>query len=296
MKVRELTADDLPAVAGLCQAELVLDPDAAAIPALLTGRPHTGLVAVGQCGIAGVGISSSGRVAGGGSQEGFLDLIVVRRADQRQGIARRLVGELERRLADDGCPRIRIEGHPPRFAWPGIDIHYTAAICMAEQLGYRRGSCEVNMDVDLATAPLDTEADTARLRALDVEVRRGGPADDGPLQASLAADWPPNWVVECTLALRNADGGLQLALQGSRYVGFCAYGVNRVREIGPVGTVPELRGLGVGRVLLRRCLAEQRDRGLATAEIGWVGPLAYYSRHVRATIGRAFWGYQKDLG
>lgn len=294
VELRELTADDLAAGAGLCEAELILDPDAGAIPALLTQRPHTGLVAVGESGIAGVAIGSS-RPSEDGPIEGFVDLLVVRRADQRQGIARRLVAELERRLAADGCRRIRIEGHPPRFAWPGIDIHYTAAICLAEDLGYRRGSCEVNMDVDLTAAPLDTTADTARLRARGIEVRRAGPADDGPLQASLAQTWSPSWVVECTLALRSPDGGLYVAVEGGRYAGFCAYGVNRTREIGPVGTDPALRHLGVGRVLLRSCLAEQRDRGLPAAEIGWVGPLSYFARTVNATIGRAFWLYQKDL-
>jgi mycothiol synthase len=267
VKLRELTADDLAVVAGLCEAELILDPDAGAIPALLMQRPHTGLVAAGESGIAGVAIGSS-RPTEDGAQEGFVDLLVVRRADQRQGIARQLVAELERRLAADGCGRVKIAGHPPRFAWPGIDIHYTAAICLAEDLGYRRGSCEVNMDIDLSTAPLDTAADAARLRAQGIEVRRAGPADDGPLQASLAQTWSPSWVE----------------------------GVNRVREIGPVGTDPELRHHGVGRVLLRSCLAEQRDRGLPAAEIGWVGPLSYFARTVGATIGRAFWLYQKDLG
>jgi hypothetical protein len=40
---------------------------------------------------------------------------------------------------------------------------------------------------------------------------------------------------------------------------------------------------------------EQRDRGLTTAELIWVGPLSYYARAVGATIGRAFWQYEKNL-
>jgi mycothiol synthase len=75
----------------------------------------------------------------------------------------------------------------------------------------------------------------------------------------------------------------------------CAYGVNRPHEVGPVGTSPQVRRLGIGEVLLKRCLAEQRDRGVTTAELVWAGPLSYFSRAVNATIGRAFWQYDKDL-
>jgi hypothetical protein len=59
---------------------------------------------------------------------------------------------MERQLAARGCGQIYLAGHGPYYAWPGIDIHYTAAICFAEDLGYRREGCEVNMNVDLRIA------------------------------------------------------------------------------------------------------------------------------------------------
>lgn len=294
MRVRAVAESDTAEIAALCSDELILDQDARTIPTLLLQRPNVCLVAVRESGIAGVCIGSRASVDSENS-DAFLDLFVVRRADQRQGIARQLVGDLERRLASEGCRRIRIAGNPPRFAWPGIDIHYTAAVCFAEDLGYRRGSCEVNMDVDLESAPLDTQADTERLQREGVQIRPANYNDDGPLQKFLASGWAPSWAAEVTLALRGRQGGLFVACQGSQYVGFCAYGVNRTREVGPIGTASRVRHLGVGRVLLRRCLAEQRDRGLTAAEIGWVGPLSFFARTVQAKIGRAFWLYQKDL-
>jgi ribosomal protein S18 acetylase RimI-like enzyme len=127
-------------------------------------------------------------------------------------------------------------------------------------------------------------------------VRRAGPADDGPLQDALATGWPATWATETLAALRSQHGGVHIAVQGQQYAGFCAYGVNRRREIGPIGTDPRLRHLGIGAILLRRCLAEQRERGLATSDIGWVGPLSFFSRTVNATISRAFWCYDKEIG
>jgi mycothiol synthase len=150
------------------------------------------------------------------------------------------------------------------------------------------------MDVDISRAPLDTSAAENRLQSQGIVIRPASGSDDGPMQASLGATWWPSWVNELTAALRSSEAHLQVAVRDKQYVGFCAYGLNRPQEVAPVGTAPELRKLGIGSVLLRRSLADQRDRGLTAAELVWVGPISYFSRTLHATIGRAFWIYTKD--
>jgi len=294
MNISEMSPHHLDDVASLCDRELVLDRDAGSIPGNLMQRPCIGLVAARDSRTVGACIGSSA-ADGDGPTEGFIDLVVVDRAEQRQGIGRQLLSEMERQLAVRGCERINLAGHGPHYAWPGVDIHYTAAICFGEDLGYRRQGCEVNMDVDLQQVPLDTGAAEEGLRSTGIEIRRANSADDGPLQQSLASTWQPSWVTEITAALRSSQAGLYVAVHDSRYVGFCAYGINRVHEVGPVGISPDLRKLGIGGVLLKRCLTDQRDRGLTAAELVWAGPLSYFSRTLHATIGRAFWQYEKNL-
>ncbi len=218
--------------------------------------------------------------------------------DQRPpapGIGQQLARVTERELSVRGCERIYLAGHGPYYAWPGIDIHYTAAVCFAGDLGYRRQGCEVNMDVDLQHTDLDTAGAEHALRSAGIAVRRASPADDGPLQESLRSTWQQLWITELTAALRSSQAGLYLAVQDGGYIGFCAYGINREHEVGPVGTSPDRRDLGIGGVLLKRCLGDQRDRGVTVAELVWAGPLSYFSRTLNATIGRAFWQYEKDL-
>jgi mycothiol synthase len=281
-------------VGRLCEQELTLDRSAGSIPRIVTRQPYLGLVAVQDSVTVGACIGSVA-ASGDGTAEGFIDLLVVGRAQQRHGIGRRLTGELERQLAARGCQRVDLSGSSPNNAWPGVDLHYTGAVCLAEDSGYQRQGCEVNMDVDLLRAPLDTRAAEERLASDGIKVRRAGSDDDGPLQESLAATWQASWIAEITEALRSSAAGLYVAVQSSRYVGFCCYGLNRGHEVGPIGTDPGVRGLGIGGVLLKRCLAEQRDRGIDAAELVWVGPLSYFARVVHATIGRAFWLYSKDL-
>jgi mycothiol synthase len=294
MTIGELASHQLGDVSRLCEQVLTLDRCAASIPRIVTRQPCLGLVAVRDSATVGACIGSVAE-DGDGNAGGFIDLLVVDRAQQRRGIGRQLAAEMERQLAARGCQQIGLAGGSPNYAWPGVDVHYTAAVCFAEDSGYQRQGCEVNMDVDLPGAPLDTRAAESGLASAGIEVRRADADDDGPLQESLGSTWQTDWIAEITEALRSSEAGLYVAVQGGRYVGFCCYGVNRVHEVGPIGTDPDVRRLGIGGVLLKRCLAEQRERGIAAAELVWVGPLSYFSRAVHATIGRVFWQYSKDL-
>ena len=69
----------------------------------------------------------------------------------------------------------------------------------------------------------------------------------------------------------------------------------QARLVRPDGDRAGRQELGLGRVLLRRCLADQRAAGQRTAQIGWVGPLRFYSRAVGARAERVFWLYGREL-
>jgi mycothiol synthase len=62
-----------------------------------------------------------------------------------------------------------------------------------------------------------------------------------------------------------------------------------------MGTTPPCRGLGIGRILLWRCLNDLRDAGHETAVIPWVGPIGFYSRHCDCVLERVFWRYRIAL-
>ena len=62
-----------------------------------------------------------------------------------------------------------------------------------------------------------------------------------------------------------------------------------------MGTDASARRLGIGSVLLRRCLADLAGEGRAGAEISWVGPVGFYARGVAARIDRVFWLFNREL-
>ncbi|MGN9839964.1 GNAT family N-acetyltransferase [Nonomuraea sp. H19] len=218
---------------------------------------------------------------------GHVDLLAVHPSAQGEGRGRALVRAAEEWLREQGARQARFAGNPPCYAWPGIDVRYTAAACLAESLGYEFYRGAWNMTVDLST-DLSVEDDLARLEEAGVAVRAAG-EDRERVAAFVAGHWNERWAWEAANA-----AGLHYAERDGKILAFAAWGA-RPAWFGPMGTAPDARGLGLGRVLLRRCLAEQRTAGQSTAQISWVGPLGFYSRAVGARAERVFWLYRRDL-
>ncbi|GAA3166791.1 hypothetical protein GCM10010486_36720 [Nonomuraea roseoviolacea subsp. carminata] len=289
IRVREgsaLGGEDLERAVRAAEAALTLDaPEAGALVRRLAAPPPDRVwgALVTDGGVVLASLSSREPTVG------HLDLLAVHPERQGRGLGRELVRAAEEWLRGRGATQVRLAGNPPCYAWPGVDVRYTAAACLAESLGYERYHVAWNMTAPLGPgADLSTEADEALLAGQGVAVRRAGD-DRDRVAAFVAEHWNERWAWEAANA-----AGLHYAERDGRVLAFAAWGA-RPAWFGPMGTAPEARGLGVGRVLLRRCLAEQRAAGQDTAEIGWVGPLRFYARAVGARAERVFWLYRRDL-
>ena len=322
--MRLATPDDLPALRALAAAALIHDSDAPAIVDLLWAAAADGcrIVAEGPgasdaSGTLDASAAFDSRVLGFDPRmlgfalgslrparddqptTGHIDLLIVAPEHRGRGIGRALLAEVEHRLIAAGATRLRIRGNPPNYAWPGIDVRYTPAVCLAESAGYQRLRDGANMVVELAAATRDgllaTDADERRLAEHGVEVRRAELEDEDSLRAWVESEFGGSWAAECGLALRNEPPTLHVATRDGAFLGFAAHAAQLVPVFGPMGTAQSARGLGIGAVLLRRCLADQRDAGVEVAEIGWAGPVRFYSRAVGARLGRVFWIYEKAV-
>ena len=310
--VRTAVPDDLPALRRLAAESLHWDADAAELVDLLWPTAETEFALVSEADGAPVGLAlgSLGPEPRdpAGARRGHVNLLAVSADARRQGHATALLRALEQRLGAIGAGDVLIGGATPRFAWPGIDVRYTAATCFAEARGYLRQRDAVNMTVELEAAAaaglLATEPAEKRLAGQRITVRRLAEADRVLITPWLAG-WGGTWRQETLATLdrvgegEHAAAGTYVAVlrdgtANAEYVGFASYGVNRRDWFGPMGTGDELRGLGIGGVLLRRCLSDMREAGrLRTAQIGWVGPVAFYARTVDAYIERVYWMYRK---
>jgi predicted N-acetyltransferase YhbS len=316
-RIAELTDEDLPAVVALCGRALDLPEDAAEAADIVrrlrerTGkdgpvpgpRRLAGFVALGGAEPGG-GERLIGVVLGSLSHRepsaGHVDLLAVDPAHRRRGVGRTLMARIEDTLAGMGAGDVVLAGNAPYYAWPGIDVRYTPAVCAALALGYQQDQPAWNMTADLtrpdAPGLRPTGPAERRLAAGGITVRRAAPADVPALVEFAQAHFDPGWAGEITDSVRRERAGCHVAVGGAgEILGFAAYGSSRPSWFGPMGTAPAVQGQGVGAVLLRRCLADQRAHGHDRVQIGWVGPTPFYSRTIGARIERVFFLYRKAL-
>ncbi|MEV6374705.1 GNAT family N-acetyltransferase [Micromonospora musae] len=303
--VVELTPDLAPAVVRLCEGALDLPEDAAEADAIVATlwlravaeRPGFALGAYRGSELVGALIGS---MAAADQRLGHVDLVAVTPEHRRRGVARALLAEAERRLAGLGAAEVLLAGNPPFYAWPGIDVRYTPAVCAASALGYQQDRTAWNMTADLSyddsPALRSTAAAERRLAGAGVTVREAGPGDLPALAELAEGTFGGSWAAELAGSVGRPGAGCHLAERDGAVIAFAAYGSSRPSWFGPMGTAPAAEGSGIGGVLLRRCLRDQRAAGHDSAQIGWVGPVPFYSRSAGARIERVFFLYRKRFG
>ncbi|WP_117209668.1 GNAT family N-acetyltransferase [Allorhizocola rhizosphaerae] len=258
--------------------------EAEAIVDILT-RATFGAVSEVDGKLQGVALASAGHKD---EAVAHLDLLLVDPAVRRQGIARGLLADVERQAKKRGLGTIKVAGNAPDYAWPGVDVHYTAAICALTAAGYTHERTAWNM-----TAQLPVKPRPARPAPEGVVIRRVAEADLELLLPMVHEQWGPAWTVEVERAF--SKGGVHAAFRGEHPIAFAAWGGCRPSWFGPMGTLPAASGTGLGSVLLRLCLDDQAALGLTSAQIGWVGPVPFYANAADAIIDRVFFLFTKQL-
>lgn len=300
MELRELTAADLPALHDLCRRGLRDEVAPEVLRRLLLAgpdsRPALQLALWDGPRLAGAAVGCL-RVDYEGRPVGGPQLLVIGPEQRGRGHGGRLLAELEARLVDAGAAELRVGWLAPNYLWPGLDPRDTAALCLVQRRGYARSGEAINMEVDLAARLWWSPEDDARLAARGWALRRGAPEDADTLGAWVRGRFSAGWEWETRLALAGSPPTAFLAERGGQIGGFACHSVSGLAgTFGPTGTAEELRGAGLGKALLLRCLADLRERGFARVEIGWVGPVGFYSRAAGAVVNRVFWSFTKAPG
>jgi len=227
---------------------------------------------------------------------GIIKLFGVSQAHRRKGVGTALFDEIESRLRSRGIREVAAEGLGPNYFLPGVELSHTETVCFLLGRGYQTDrKSRVDMEVDLERTDLDTSQAEERLRAEGILLRRAHPGEVPDVAQFALDNFSATWQGEVARSADLSPTPLFIALQGKRIIGFAAHDVGGTARFGPMGTLADLRGRGIGSALLKMCLRSIRDNGYDRAEIGWVGPIGFYARAVNARIHRVYWLFHKSL-
>lgn len=274
--------DDLVALAGVALPDEALgaddlelccfgDPDATARPAGLDD-PAVVLGDAGGHGAVAV-VLRPGTVP-----VGFVQLLVVDPGARRAGLGGALLDAAVEWAWSHGAGAVRLGGGAPFYLWPGVDVRWTAALCLAERAGFEPRGAELNMACSTRfRAPVPDGCLLAR------------PLDDAGAAAAVAmvGQQHPRWVPEVARALEQGTCVTVVDRATGRVVGVGCHSVSRAGWVGPMATDPGWRGRGVGSAALGGICADLMAAGYDTAEICWVGPVRFYAA-AGAAVSRVF--------
>jgi predicted GNAT family acetyltransferase len=110
-----------------------------------------------------------------------------------------------------------------------------------------------------------------------------------PPEKSFIKDWVnlhfgTYWSNEVDVAFSYLPVHCYIAQRGQEILGFACYEATAKNFFGPTGTVENLRGKGIGKVLLIKSLQALKEMGYAYAIIGGVGPAEFYKHTVNAVV------------
>jgi len=287
VSTREATIEDLPALRRLAATAFDREPTgrAALVDLLFHRPPHDSSLRV----VAAIDDTPVAFALGSVHERtGYVDALAVDETVRQQGVGSTLLRDLEHRLTNAAAEHFAIGGNTWFYAWPGIDLAYTAALCFAERQGYRRVNVVQNMDVDLDRWVPGRADDVLDQHGRVATVRRAGAADWSELEGFVRSRFTEVWRHEAELALHRDAPTVFVACRDDRITGFACHGVYRPGWFGPLGVDPDCRGAGIGAALLLRCLDDLAATAVAIAQIAWIGPLAFYARTVDARCGRVF--------
>ncbi len=209
---------------------------------------------------------------------GWITAFGVATERRRQGVGRALFAAALGRLAGLGRRRVLISPYTPNYFIPGIDVDaYGEALAFLRATRWQTISEPFSMRAELTGFRIPSQvADLAeRLAAEGICVRPVSPADLPDLMPFIQRTFGWDWY-RCAqeyLAMLFGPGAddvifLVATLQG-RIVGYCQ---QRRERFGPFGVLPELRGKGIGRLLLFRCLEMALAQGFHCAWFLRTGP------------------------
>ncbi len=139
------------------------------------------------------------------------------------------------------------------------------------------------MGMDMLVKLYEVQEDRAleeKLREQGIAIKRAMTPDLTRITDFVRAEFGQGWADECTAGI--LVGGCWIAVKDKKVIGFACFDATMKDYFGPTGVLESMRGKGIGKALLLRCMLSMREEGYAYAIIGSAGPMDFYKKAVGA--------------
>ncbi len=209
------------------------------------------------------------------ADRGYITLLAVAPAKQRQGIGAQLLAFAESYLTAQARTTVMVSSYAPGYFIPGVDVNaYAGALQFLKKHGYAEVYRPLAMETSLWnwSIPAWVRERREQLAAEGTIIAPCTPATALPRRDIAPAEYPRDRVrvvrEAMTRIVAHGDSPTRLLVASDRgsVVGFSHFDNER---FGPIGVASSQRGRGVGQVLMFATLQAQREAGFRTAWFLW---------------------------
>lgn len=210
-------------------------------------------------------------------EQAWITAFGVMPAWQGSGLGSALLDTALDRLSALGRKSVALSPYVPNYFTPGADVKaYARGIEFLTKRGFETIERPISMRAELTgfRIPESIAERAAALSEEGIEVRPATPVDIVPVLDFAQRHFTWDWHREASgifADLFTGDSrfvGMQVAMQQGKVLG---YAEHRGERFGPFGVHPELRGRGIGRVLLAMTLSEMLKKNFHAAWFLWTG-------------------------
>ncbi len=221
-------------------------------------------------------------------ERGWITAFGVHPSWQRQGIGSALLERALQLFQEAGRTEVLLSPYTPNYFVPGVDEQrYRDGLAFLLRRGFEVVARPLSMDANIVLFdPTPYAEREQRLREQGIEVRPLQPHEVPDLLRFLQQHMPGDWVRHARDLLSDIARGwgdydqFIVAWANSEVVGYCQF---EGEHFGPYGVRSDLQGKGIGTVLMAKCLATMRQKGLHNAWVLWTSDEA--AQRVYARFG-----------
>lgn len=231
--------------------------------------------------------------------QGWIPFFFVDPTARGHGLGRRLLTDALDWLRGEGRTRVDFSSYTPHYILPGLDAEaYPEAARLLHSLDFRTRYEAAAMDRSLVGHRVPDDV-AHRLDDLTARgYRFATPADDDlvDLLALAGSRFNPDWahvIRRCLAGGTPLDRIVVVRDPSGRLAGWAMHGAYESvdERFGPFGVLDEMRGTGLGKVLLHLVLERMRAHGAHCAWFLWTGersPAGHLYRKAGFTTTRVF--------
>jgi hypothetical protein len=123
-----------------------------------------------------------------------------------------------------------------------------------------------------------------KMKELNIRILRAMPPDKFRVLEFIEKTFGKGWASECDVSFSNKPVSCFIAVKDKQVIGFACYNATAPDFFGPTGVDEKYRKLGIGKVLLLKCLQAMKALGYGYAIIGGAAVPEFYSKACGATI------------